>query len=380
MTDKGIYTTQVHVAEGFIDFGIGQPQMEILPLELIREAAAHRLAQPDYGILNYGAIAGDGYFLLALADFLTRHYEMPVAAENLAIHGGVSQALDYICAHFTQPGDTIIVGEPSYFLALRVFTDHGLNIVSVPVDEHGMDMDRLEETLQQVRPTFLYTIPVFHNPMGISMSANRRERLVALAEQYDFMILADEVYHLMSFGEKPPLPLAAHIDSGRVLSLGSFAKILSPGMRIGWYHTSSAWREKLANRPVNDSGGGPNHFASTIVRSALELKLQDQYLSFLRQTYQARRDAMAEALQTHFGDTIEWKMPAGGFFIWVKFPEGVDTAVLRSQAQALDVNYQPGLAFSSTGSLRNYLRLAFSFFPENDIREGIRRLAKVIDF
>ena len=171
----GIQVTQSNVPEGWIDLGIGQPREDALPLEQLAEAAAHRFAQGDRNILQYGMQQGSGNFRLALARFLGSQYQAAVDPDHLFITAGISQALDQICALHTRPGDTVIVEEPSYFLALRIFADYRLKIIGAPVDEDGLIIEALEEKLDEHRPVFIYTIPVFHNPAGVTLSADRRD-------------------------------------------------------------------------------------------------------------------------------------------------------------------------------------------------------------
>jgi len=363
---------------GTINFGVGQPSADVLPVELLRAAADDFLRGAKPIELNYGERQGDIRFLEKLAIFLGDGYGAPVTADSLFVTAGNSQALDFICALFTRPGDVVIVEEPSYFLAFRIFADHGLNIVSVPVDDEGMDIDRLEQELRRTRPKMLYTIPSFHNPGGQSMSATRRTRLVELSREYDFLIAADEVYQLLWYEQAPPAALGTMAGQGNVLSLGSFSKILAPGLRLGWIQTSPPLIEKLLDSGAVNSGGSLNHFTSHIVRHAIELGLQQSFLEELRQIYRSRVQAMDTALNEHFGDLASWHRPEGGYFFWLKFSKAVDTTALRRKAGEYQTGFQPGESFSSSGGLRNYLRLSFAHYDEADIQEGVARLGQLL--
>ena len=229
----------------------------------MRQVAAERFAEGDTELLNYGFPQGDGRFRWALAAFLSRGYGTELPPQQLMITAGASQALNLICTLFTSPGDTVFVEEPSYFLALRILQeDHRLNAVPIPTDEHGLMLPAVEEALTRHRPTFLYTIPTYQNPTGRTLSESRRQQLLALAEEHDFLIIADEVYHLLDFGTPPPAPFASAADTGRVLSLGSFSKILAPGLRLGWVQTAAQRARQFAASGLVDSGGGLNHFTS----------------------------------------------------------------------------------------------------------------------
>lgn len=363
---------------GTINFGVGQPSADLLPVELMRAASASFLNQAVPMELNYGERQGDGRFRATLARFLSDYYFSPVDAQELFVSGGNSQALDFICSVFTRPGDTVIVEEPSYFLAFRIFMDHGLNIISVPVDEEGLRPDLLKQALGQTRVKLLYTIPSFLNPGGQSMSLARRERLLELSNEYDFLIAADEVYQLLYFRDPPPAALGTMIDRGRVLSLGSFSKIMAPGLRLGWIQTSPDLMNKLLDYGAINSGGSLNHFTSHVMRQAIELGLQSRHLHHLRETYRRRVEVMDEALRPFFADRAHWICPQGGYFFWLKLDESVDTAKLRTYADEFKTGFQPGVNFSAEGRLNNYLRLSFAHYGEDDIREGVRRLASLV--
>ena len=372
-----VQITQVTVPDGFIDFGIGQPQLDILPLKILEQAAAHRLSQKDTSILQYGHQQGDGQFRQTLGRFLSGYYGTAVDPNHLFITGGISQALDLICTVLTKPGDTIFIEEPTYFLALRIFEDYHLNIVGIPVDENGLIIEILEEKLAEQQPTFLYTIPTFHNPTAVTLSAARREALVNLSEQHNFTIVADEVYHLLGYTSSPPPPLASFDRTGAVLSLGSFSKILAPGLRLGWMQTTPARLEPFLTYGFMDSGGGLNPFVSALVNSVIELGLQQEYLTFLRRTYQDRILTLSQALHRHL-PALSFTIPDGGYFIWAYLPETVDAALLLDKAKAYDVGFQPGIKFSNTQGLQNYLRLSFAYYGEEELVEGVKRLAHVI--
>lgn len=372
-----IQTTQVNVAAGLIDLGIGQPSPSLLPLQLMRQAVEHRLGQNDPYFLAYGVEQGDGYLRLELARFLSEGYGVPVEADHLFITASASQGLDLICTLLTQAGDTIFVEEPSYFLALRIFTDHRLNVVSLPVDENGLSLEALEEALGQHRPAFLYTIPTFHNPSSATLSAERRQRLVQLSQEHNFTIVADEVYQLLGYSQTPPRPLASYDETGTVLSLGSFSKILAPGLRLGWIQSRPEQVERFVLCGVVDSGGGLNPFTSAMVRSMLELGLQSQQLNHLKAVYGERSARLSAAVREYL-PTASFIEPGGGFFTWLRFPEEIDTVSLLPEAQQSQVSYQPGLKFSSRQGLRNYARLSFAFYEAEALEEGVRRLAKVI--
>lgn len=362
-----------------IDLGVGNPAPELLPLDLLRQAAEHALAQGDAAPLQYGYEAGDVRFRTALASFLQDQYKLKTDPGQLFVSNGVSQALDLICTLHTVPGDVVFVEEPTYFLALRIFADHRLRVVGLPTDEHGLVIEALEDELKRQRPALLYTIPTHQNPSGATLSLNRRRRLLELSQQHGFLVLADEVYHCLSYGPSaPPPPLASFIDSGTVLSLGSFSKILAPGLRLGWVQGRADRLQRLAQSGLLDSGGGLNPWTAAIVRSALELGLQQQHVDRLRQIYAGRLAALDAALQAELAGRLEYRLPAGGFFIWARLAGGLDAEALLRPAQAAGVGFRPGVRFSSQGGLRDWMRLCFAYYDEARLAEGVARLAEAI--
>jgi len=186
-----------------INFGIGRPSADLLPLDLMQQACEAFFREAEPNDISYGSKEGDVRFVESLATFLGENYGQQVRTDSFLLSGGVSQALDFICTQLSRPSDIIIVEEPCYFLAYQIFKDHGLNIITVPIDRDGMDLDVLETLLSRVKPTFVYTIPTYQNPSGRSMSTARRKRLIALSQSHDFLIVADEVYQLLSYHGAP---------------------------------------------------------------------------------------------------------------------------------------------------------------------------------
>ena len=375
-----VQVTQLNIPEGMIDLGVGQPAPGLLPLELMRTATAHRIAQEDpLPWLAYGVEQGNGFFRDALARFLTRGYGLPVAASDLFVTNGASQGLAMICSLFTRPGDKVIVEDPTYFLALRIFADHGLEVVGVPMDDNGMLVDALEEKLAEHRPALVYTIPTFHNPSSVTLSEARRERLVELSVRHDFVIVADEVYQLLSYRSAPPPPLAAWAGADTVLSLGSFSKILAPGLRLGWIQAGARRIDRLVHNGLLDSGGGLSPFTSSMVQSAIELGLQDQHLGDLRRAYLERATALCAALREHLPSTVGFDTPDGGFFLWLRLPEEIDARDLLPIARKHDVAFQPGSTFSCTRGARSHARLCFAYYSCEELTEGAIRLARALN-
>jgi len=363
---------QTNIPHDFIDLGAGEPQLDLLPLDMIRNAAVHRLGQNEKEFLQYGVEQGDGYFRAALAKFLTPRYSAPVSHEQLFVTSGISSALDLLCTLFTKPGDTVFVEEPTYFLALRIFADHGLRVASIRTDESGLVMDDLTHALKESTPKFIYIIPSFQNPSGHTLPPERRKQLIELAQKHNFLIIADEVYQFLGYTQTPPASFGAEVDSGHVIAVNSFSKILAPGLRLGWLHSNPTVIQKIVTCGLLDSAGGLNPFTSAIVRSLIENGDLDRNISQLVNVLGKRVQIMDESLREHLPQ-VKYTKPHGGYFFWLQVP-GVDMQDLRKKAQAFQVGLRPGILFSSRNGLRDYMRLSISHYDENGIQEGILRL------
>jgi DNA-binding transcriptional MocR family regulator len=268
------------------------------------------------------------------------------------------------------------VEEPSYPYAFQIFRDHGLEVVGVPVDAGGLDVDALERLLARHRPTLVYTIPAFHNPTGRVLERARRDRLVTLSREHGFTILADEVYQLLYHGAPPPSSFGTQVAAGNVVALGTFSKILAPALRLGWLQATPSVLQRLLASGALVSGGNFNHFTSHVVRRILEAGELAPFVATLRERYAERAQAMDAALNRHLSGIARWEKPGGGYFFWLELPEGADAAALEAGARAAGTGFLPGAACSSAGQLRHCLRLSFAHYSVADIHEGIARLRK----
>jgi DNA-binding transcriptional MocR family regulator len=369
---------QIDLPPDMIHLGIGQPGSHLLPLKEMETAAAHSLSKGNRFFLAYGEASGNSNFRETLAEFLSAQYPNPVDPEQLLITNGNSQGLDFICTLFTSPGDTVLVEEPSYFLALKIFADHKLNLVSIPVDDNGLVTDVLKERLETLNPAFLYTIPTYHNPASVTLSLKRRQELVAICAQKNLLVIADEVYHFLNYSDDPPPPLGNWSNRCPLISLGSFSKILAPGLRLGWMQASKELVKKISGSGLMVSGGGLNPFTSEIVNSVISLGFLKTHIQLLKNVYRSRIENFCSQLRMHLPDQVAFEVPRGGYFIWIKFPKDIDTNSFRKAAQKQNVDFYPGTLFSHDKGLKNYLRLSFAFYDEKILAEGARRLGKVL--
>ena len=374
----------ISIPEGVLDLGWGHPSPHLHPTEALQIASERVLSQQSAVPLQYGAVQGFGPLIEGLADFLSSqdaYGNLAVDPKSLFLTAGASQGIDLATTIFARSGDTVFVEEPTYYLIGQIFRDHGLQVVGVPTDHHGLDVDSLELMLQDGhRPRLLYVIPAYQNPTGATLAPERRHRLIRLAQRYGFTILADEVYQLLHYGEPPPPPLATmdDTDDGCVVSLGSFSKILAPGLRLGWVHASPGLIQRFVESGVAASGGGLSHFAAAMAQATLDMGLLQENLANLRRVYATRRDAVAGILSTDLADHVEFHHPYGGYFFWLTLSDGADADALLPVAQKAGVSYRPGTAFSSGGLFRDSLRISFSLYEVGELAEALNRLGQAI--
>jgi len=367
---------QTSAPPGVINLGVGQPSPRLLPIAAIAEAAAAQLhASADPLILQYGALLGYEGFRASLAAVLSVEYEQPVAADELMVTGGISSALTFVSEVFARPGATVVCEDPTYFLAAGVFRSAGLELTGVPVDDQGLDVDALEQRLQAgLRPALVYCIPAFQNPTGACLAPARARRLVALAETYDFVIVADEPYVLLDYSNGSAGSLTQY-DQGRarVLSLGSFSKLLAPGLRLGWAHGAPSLIERLAQHGALRSGGCLNPVIAHIVHHTLDSGSLVAHVKSLREVFGARSRALSEALRERI-PSARFVAPRGGYFCWIEL--GGDTEALLERAT--DLRFIPGNRCAVQRELGGWLRASVSFYEANELTEGVDRLAALL--
>ena len=375
----------ISIPDGVIDLGWGHPSSRLHPTDALAAAAQSVLGTQSAVPLQYGAVQGFGPLLESLAAYLSQQeaYGGQVAPESLFLTAGASAAIDLSTTLHSTAGDTVIVEEPTYYLIEQIFVDHGLNVVGVPTDADGLDTGALADLLGSGDPPrvkLLYTIPTYQNPNGSVLPLHRRRHLVELARQYGFTIIADEVYQLLHYGPPPPPPMAMLDDSpdGCVISLGSFSKVLSPGLRLGWVHATPAIIRRFVDSGVAASGGGLNHLAANIAHATLERGILQENVATLRRVYGERHDAVADLLRGGFGDAIEFEPPGGGYFYWLTLRDGIDTDALLPAAREAGVSYRPGTAFSASGAFSDALRISISLYETDELAEGLRRLASAV--
>ncbi|MCO4762090.1 MAG: PLP-dependent aminotransferase family protein [Myxococcales bacterium] len=376
MTEQTGQYVGIQAAQGFINLALGQPAPQLLPLGIISRAAS-RIGGADPLLLQYGAGRGFADFRSSLAAFLSRTHGITIAPDELVAAGAISLSLSLVADVFARRGGVVVVEDPTYFLAPPIFESAGIEVVSIPVDEHGLQVDELRRRIDEgLSVDLVYTIASFHNPTGASMPLARREALIALAAEKDFIVAADEPYNLLYFADERPVPMAC-LDQGRdrVLSISSFTKILAPGLRLGWLHGSPALLDRYMRHGTLVSGGALNPLMAFIVQGVIDSGDLDAHLQHLRDRLAKRCTALCCALEEELPE-VTFVVPKGGYFVWATFPEGVSTRRLLSDAKALDVGFTPGLRCGRASDFERSMRLSFAFYDEVELREGVRRIAE----
>ena len=365
-----------------ISFAGGLPAAELFPIERFQEACRRVLAEHGPAALQYGATEGYTPLREWIAAQMAR-YGIVAAVDNVLITSGSQQALDLIGKLLINAGDRLLVEAPSYLGALQAFNTYGAEYVSVPTDHDGLRTDLLEEALRS-GPKFMYILPNFQNPSGVTLSRERRVALVGLADKYGIPLIEDDPYGQLRFeGEHLPSLLVLDRDNqlrddgyrlGNVIYLSTFSKTLAPGLRLGWIVAPPEVIAKL----VQLKQGSDLHtssFAQAVAYEVVQEGFLDQHVRTIRQIYRERRDVMLAALEEFFPASVSWTRLSGGLFLWVTLPVGMDAPRLLEAALKENVAFVPGGSFFAEPEkgLR-HLRLNFSYCQPEQIREGIRRL------
>jgi DNA-binding transcriptional MocR family regulator len=358
----------------------GMPNIADLPRQAIGEAFAKLVVDQGIQAMQYGSGQGEPFIREKIVEVMAEE-QIKANADDVVISCGSQQGLDLVTRVFCDPGDVVLVEAPSYVGAIGTFKANQCNIVHVAIDEHGIVPELLRHAVVLLRSSgkkvkFLYTIPNFQNPTGITQTLARRRELVALAHELDLLLLEDNPYGLLSL-EAEPLPALRALDDQRVIYLGSFSKTFAPGFRVGWVLAPHAIREKLV-LTQESATLCPPVFSQYAIAAYLDQFDWRGQIRVFREMYRARRDAMLKALTEHMPSGSTWTHPKGGFFVWLTLPEDLDSQAMLPRAVTARVAYTPGTAFYADGLGSRNIRLSFCFPTPEQIAEGIKRLGEVI--
>lgn len=361
-----------------LSFAGGLPAPELFPVEAIARAHAEVLAKSGGAALQYSTT--EGY--LPLREWIAQHLRgrgIPARPEELLITTGSQQGIDLVARIFLDPGDVVLVENPTYLAAIQAFAAYQVRLVAVPSDDGGMQVDRVAALIAAHRPKLIYLVPSFQNPKGTTLSQDRRAQLAEIAAVHRVAILEDDPYGELVFAGEPPRPLAAAAAGhGNVLYLSTFSKTLAPGLRIGWL-----WGDpQLVRKATIAKQAADLHTATLAQRATSALLAEFDYaghVARLREVYGERCRAMLTAL-TEYAPDCRWVAPDGGMFVWLQLPAGLDAEAIFPAAVDRKVAFVPGSAFYLAGDdlRRDFVRLNFSNQPPLSIVEGMRRFGQVI--
>ncbi|HET9697554.1 MAG TPA: PLP-dependent aminotransferase family protein [Terriglobales bacterium] len=368
-----------------ISFGGGLPAPEVFPVQRFQDACQKVLADKGAAALQYSTT--EGYLPLreAIAANLQR-YGILATADNVMLTSGSQQALDLIAKLLINRGDRILVEAPTYLGALQAFNVFGPDYVCVPTDNDGLRTDLLEEALRS-GPKFMYILPNFQNPSGVTLSLSRREELVFLSDKYGIPLIEDDPYGQLRYEGEHIAPLIVldrvnlrrdhGYSLGNVIYLSTFSKTLAPGIRLGWIVAPA----EVINKLVQLKQGADLHtstFNQMVAYEVAKENFLDEHVKHIRQVYRQRRDVMLAALKKYFPSEVTWTHPSGGLFLWITMPEGVDCNELLMTAIHQNVAFVPGDCFFPDGEGKRNMRLNFSNAKPEQIEEGIKRLSHAV--
>jgi len=357
----------------------GMPFLDGLPLEVLSGVAERVVAERGLQALQYGSGQGDATLREQILEVMALE-GISAHPDDVVVTTGSQQALDLVTRVFVDPGDVVVAEAPSYVGALGVFRAYQADVVHVPIDADGLIPAALEATLTRLtaagrRVKLLYTVPNFHNPAGVSLALERRAQVLEICRRHGVLVLEDNPYGLLGF-DREPWPALRSYDEDGVVYLGSFSKTFAPGYRVGWAVAPHAVRDKLV-LASESAILCPSNASQIAISSYLATCDWRAQVKSYRELYRERRDAMISALCEHLPEA-SWNVPDGGFYTWVRLPDGLDAKDMLPRAVTARVAYVPGTAFYFDGSGADHVRLSFCYPTPERIREGVRRLASVV--
>ncbi|MBN2066579.1 MAG: PLP-dependent aminotransferase family protein [Candidatus Thermoplasmatota archaeon] len=364
-----------------ISFAGGLPNPQSFPIDDIESVISSVLKQHGKTALQYGTTQGLRELRESIAERSCKD-GMKVTADDIIIVSGSQQGLDTVGKVFLNPGDTALVGLPSYLGGINAFRSYESNLAGIPLDEDGMRVDILEEKIKtllknDIQPKFIYVIPTFQNPAGVIMPESRRKKLVDIANEYDLVIVEDDPYEKLRFDTDHIKPIKAFDDEGRVIFMSTFSKILSPGFRLAWVVASDELKRKMIIcKQALDLC--TNTFTQFIADEFIRNGSLDLHIMKICEMYKPKRDIMMKSMENYFPEGYVCNRPKGGMFAWVTLPQGIDTETMFLDSIKAKVAYVHGKAFHVDGGGGRSMRLNFSYSSNDQIEEGMKRLGTVI--
>lgn len=364
-----------------ISFAGGLPDPETFPVKDLEDISCHLLRDKGAIALQYGPTEGEAPLREEIARWMSRE-KATVKPENILITAGSQQGLDIVSKVFLDPNDIVVLELPTYIGGLQAFSSYRAKMIGVPQDDRGMRMDLLEKALVKLaksnqKPKFIYVVPDFQNPSGITMSFERRKKFLEMAYQYEVPVIEDSPYRDLRFVGNP-VPAIYSLDTqNHVIALGTFSKLLCPGLRIAWIMAPTEWMDRMVVAKQGMDLCSPT-YTQLIVAEYLRRGLLPKQIEKIRRLYGRKLDVMLEALKKHMPEGLRWSEPKGGLFLWIELPEKMSATDLFPKAIEKKVAYVVGSAFHCNGKGQNTMRINFSYPSEQQIVEGIQRLAKML--
>lgn len=361
------------------DFAVAYPDPDTLPVDGLLEGLSTALHREGRDLAYYPHPAGSPGLRELVAGKLARDRNIHVTADEIVLTAGSGEAIAMLIQALTDPGDVLLTEEFVYLGTLRQMRRFGAEVVGVKCDNHGIVPTELEATLKRLqgegkKVKFLYTIPTFQNPLGWTMTLNRRRRVLEITQQYGVPVFEDDCYVDLRFEGDDVASFHSLDDTGRVLYVGSFSKIVAPGMRMGYLVAP----EEVMQRAMSfKSPSGVNQFAALAIEEYLKRDMY-QHIDEQNQSLRAKRDAMVASLGENFGDSATWSVPEGGLYVWLEMPEDVDLAALQEQVFTEGVGYYNGAMFSPEGRGANMARLCFGHPSAQTVYDGVAELARIL--
>ncbi|UCG46002.1 MAG: PLP-dependent aminotransferase family protein [Candidatus Bathyarchaeota archaeon] len=365
---------------GIISFAGGLPDPQTFPVNELEDIACHLLQEKGATSLQYGPTEGETPLRAEIAKWMSRE-KAAIKPENILITVGSQQGLDIVSKVFLDPGDSIIVGLPTYVGGLQAFNAYRARMIGVPQDDAGMKVDLLEKALANSvsegrKLKFIYVVPDFQNPSGVTMSLQRRKKLLELAYQYEVPVLEDSPYRDLRYAGKSVPAIYSLDNQDQVIVLGTFSKLLCPGLRIAWIMAPAEWMDRMVVAKQGMDLCSPS-FTQLLVAEYLRRGLLPRQIEKIRKLYGRKLDVMLKALDRYMPKGVKWSKPKGGLFLWVELPKNMSANTLFPIAIQNKVAYVIGSAFHCNGEGQNTMRVNFSYASERQIDVGIQRLATV---
>ena len=377
--ERAPITTRGENRHATYDFAVAYPDPDTLPLAGLADALRVALEREGRDLAYYPASAGYPPLRELVAEKLRRDRQMDVSADDIVLTSGSGEAINMLIQALTNPGDVLLTEEYVYLGTMRQMRLWGANVVGVKCDDQGIIPEALDETIRDQtaagrRVKFLYTIPTFQNPLGWTMTLERRRRTLEICASHDVPVLEDDCYVDLRFEGEDVTSMHSMDDSGQVLYVGSMSKIIAPGVRMGYLVAPEAVRQ----RALSFKSGGVNQFAALAINEYLRSEMYE-HIDAENQALRVKRDAMLAALGEHFGNRATWSRPEGGLYVWLTMPAGTDLAGFQEQSFREGVGYYNGAMFSPEGHGANMARLCFGHPTAETVSAGIAELASIFE-